>query len=195
MDFSLKQVNGVDIKGVETAFTPLDKPYRTVVKLVMTDDTILFGCVFEDDCTFTAPSPQSVTAHQNTHAGSWGRVRRWVAAADWTVAELMEAAINAQAETNRLIRSLSSVRRSRDEWRVEALNGRTKVVRRDEQIAELKTRIEFLQNQISAQARAFRSNPVASQVGASTDRVRDLENLVNALAAQVNGLVQSNAAE
>jgi hypothetical protein len=63
-------VNGIQVTGTETAFTPVGKEHRRVVWLVLADGTKTAGCT-TDGCEYAAPSPQAVTRHSKVVHDGW----------------------------------------------------------------------------------------------------------------------------
>jgi hypothetical protein len=99
-----KQVDGIDVTGVETAYTPLGHgaPYKKVVKLLLADGSEAYGCLWPE-CTFTAATPTTVaTAHWGKIHGGTPDLRR-TPFKDWTLEQILGRLIDSEADLKAVI--------------------------------------------------------------------------------------------
>src|SRR5512134_1593955 len=91
--------------SVEKAPTPLGngRVYNKATTLVMDDDTLMYGCTWDqDDCAYTADNPTSIASgHFKVHEVT-PDLRR-VPFGDWTIKEVLGRLMDSEADLKKVM--------------------------------------------------------------------------------------------
>ena len=159
LSWNTNEVNGVAIKEITRAETNLSTPdapkyFRKAVRLVLADDTVLFGCMWED-CTYTNASGQSVVAHYKAHAPL--TTRKVEQFTDWTLGDILTTLVDLERDAGEDVRA--EFKEKVRELRKETYDLKMTLARRDVRIAvlleenrELKDQVKILEDGMKALA-------------------------------------------